>query len=114
VTGGGRIGIPCPAVQQAAIRLLVTSNAIGTPTTPLLEEEGNVLCIALTSYGIDPEWFHRSGLGAGFSTDDDPMNARKIEFPDVLKQWFDRQKADACGNLAQVVNPRDAIFFVLD
>ena len=69
-------------------RHLVPSTAFKLPaklllikTAPLLKEERNILGQTLIPQTDHPLRIHRSGPGARLTTDDRPVNARKINFP---------------------------------
>ena len=52
--------------------------AISSPSSPLLEEKGGVLLLALALDVQYPLLSHGASLGAGFTADNDPVNTIKV------------------------------------
>ena len=88
-------------------------DAIGAPSTPLLEEERGASGIGLSLHVGDPFFAHGSSLGAGFAADDHPMDVAQVDAAQVFQQRLDRKEADVSVDLAQVVNARNAVLLVL-
>ena len=83
----------CP--KQAAVGLLGATFAVGSPASPLLEEELHSLVLTLLANILDPIELHRPRLGAGLAPDDHPMDVAQVEFANVFEERLDGQKADA-------------------
>ena len=81
---GDRELIPAASVEKSPIPFLVSTDTIGTPSTPLLEEERDLLSYGLAPDAIDPFWTHRSGFSPALSSDNYPMNASKVDRTDIL------------------------------
>jgi hypothetical protein len=42
------------------------------------------------------------------------MNPRQINFPDILKEWLDREKANSCWRSPKVINSWQPVFAVFN
>src|SRR2546425_12238096 len=60
--------------------------------SPLFEEEGGAVVLALFSNITHPIRMHRTSSGSGFSADNHPVNASQIQHQRTQK-WFAAQKA---------------------
>jgi hypothetical protein len=101
------------AFELAAVRTFASSPAIGSPSPPLLEEERHAGCLALKLHVLDPFGLHWPGFGAALAADDNPMDAAKIEFADILQEWLNGEEPYPCVNAAEMRNPWHAILSVL-
>src|SRR4051794_31780758 len=103
----GRTRVVCLPVQLSPVSMLPY-------TTPLLEKEGNLSFLALRANGRDPSLLHRTSAGAAFTTDDDPMDAGKIDSADVLEKRLNRQEAGFCRCCLEVRNTRHSMLPIFD
>lgn len=83
-------------------------------STPLLEEKWNAFALALIANGKNPLFFHRSGAGAAFAADDDPVDTTEVYRAQVFQQRFDREKADRSIGGTEMIDSREAVLPVLD
>jgi hypothetical protein len=81
---GDRELIPPTAIKKSSIPLLASTDTIGTPSTPLLEEERDLLSCGLAPDTINPFRTHRSGFSPTLASDNYPMNASKGDRADIL------------------------------
>ena len=72
-------------MQKASIGLLMALNTIRTPASPLFEEEGCLLLLALSAYCVNPLGVHGASFGARLATDDDPVDTTEIHRTNILK-----------------------------
>ena len=91
---GDRELIPAAAIQKSSIPLLVSTDAIGTPSTPLVEEERYPLSYSLAPDAIHPFRTHRSGFRPALAANDHPVNSSKIDRSNILEEWLDRQETN--------------------
>jgi len=94
--------VPCLAFEDTAGYFLVCA-------APLFEEEGNVRGEALVAYVNSPIGFHWSCARAGFTADNDPVNAFESDIWNWLQERFERYKFYRSRGLPQVVYPEDVI-----
>lgn len=80
----------------------------------LLNEYRNSLPPCNLDQRLRPFERERTSTWSRFATDDHPVNARQVNLPQVLQQWFDRKKPSAHRRRAKNVDTRNTIFAVLD
>lgn len=105
--------VPSTSVEFASVGCLRTFFAICTPATPLLEEECDLLFLALNTHSLRPFSFHRTRLGPRFTTDDDPVNICEVKLAHIGKKRFYGKKSNTRRHLAQMIDARHSIFPVL-
>jgi hypothetical protein len=87
---------------------------MATLVQSLLVEEWNTLGKALIANRPYPILTHMASAMTGFAADDYPTDASQIDVPNILEQWLNREKPNGGGNVAQIVDPRHAVFAILD
>src|SRR5262249_23611190 len=81
---------------------------------PLLEKENNFLSFACPINILHPFRLHVACPAATLATNDCPVDAGHVEWPEVLQQGLYRKEPD-CGRCAlQMRNARKAVFLILD
>src|ERR1700737_1579416 len=90
--------VPSAPFQQTAILRLRPSLTVRTPPAPLFEKEGHALLCALSLDGFSPFGLHGTRLRTGLSANDHPVNIAQVEQPNILQQWFDRQKSNTSAD----------------
>jgi len=83
-------------------------------TTPLLEEEGNILTAALPENGKHPFLFHGPCPEAALAANYHPIDPTQIELSEIFEQRFDGQKPHPRGSLSQACNARNPISSVFN
>jgi hypothetical protein len=106
---GDRELIPAEAVQKSSIQFLVSTDTIGTPGAPLLEEERDLLSHGLAPDAINPFRAHRTGFSPTLASDNDPMNASQVDRADILEEWLNRQKTHRGFDTSEMVNSGQAV-----
>ena len=110
---GDRELIPAASVEKSPIPFLVSTDTIGTPSTPLLEEERDLLLYGLAPDAINPFRTHRAGFRPTLASDNDPMNASKVDRADILEERLDRQKTNRDFYTSEMINAGQAVPSVL-
>jgi hypothetical protein len=98
--------IPGPAFQGSSRSLFLNP-------TPLLEEERNACIQALIPYFRNPFRIKRTRAWARFPTNDCPIDASQVKFPQRPKQWFQRKKLHMRPGFPEIVDPV-CIFLTFD
>lgn len=81
-------------------------------SAPLLEEKRHSRFATLIADGCDPLREHRSSARSAFAANNCPTDTGKVDFPQVFKQRFDREKADSSRRSPQIINSRQPIFLI--
>ena len=106
---GDRELIPAAAIQKSSIPFFVSTDTISTPSTPLLEEERDLLLYGLAPDTINPFRSHRSGFRPTLASDNDPVNASKVDCANILEERLDRQKTNRGFDMSEMVNSGQAV-----
>src|SRR2546422_5597471 len=107
--GGGM----CPvSLRRAKDRHLIPGSPVEDPaspllsyTSPLLEEKWHPLGATLLAYLPHPIRLDRPSAGSTLSTDDDPVDAGKVDDAQGPQQRFQGEKPHCSGYLSKVVRP---------
>ena len=111
---GDRELIPAAAIEKSSIPFLVSTDTIGTPSAPLLEEERDLLSYGLAPDAINPFLTHRAGFRSALASDNDPVNASKVDRANILEKRLDGQKTNRGFDTSEMVNsgePVPSVFY---
>ena len=106
---GDRELIPAAAIQKSSILFFVSTDTISTPSAPLLEEERDLLLYGLAPDTINPFRTHGPGFSPTLASDNDPMNASKVDRADILEERLDRQKTNRGFYTSEMINAGQAV-----
>ena len=76
------------AVEDAAVLFLATLDAVGSPCSPLLEEEGSVPTSASVTQSAEPFYRCATGTRPTLATCYHPVDAVKVDVIHRSEQWF--------------------------
>lgn len=91
--------LPGASVEQVA-------QFLGSRPGPLLEKESHAGRRALVANIAGPHGVHRSGPGAGFPANHDPIDSREVHGPEVFDQRLNGQPPDRGRAVSQVRDSR--------
>ena len=99
--------LPFATIEEVAVGLLATLDAIFAPSAPCLEEERHFESEASVAQEAEPVGIGATGAWSGLSTCDEPMDAHKVDVGHIAKERFGRYEAN--GGILDLTKGIDAV-----